>query len=137
MNKFIPVPVFLKEQLNHVIDLAFQDTYPALKARNFIPVNRNISNSAETVSARIWDSFGRAKILNPRADDFPKGSIEQFESYVPIKSLGTSFGYSLMDLRRSQMAGTNLDSREASAARYFITASKTLWLHSPDTVFAS
>ena len=81
---FSPQSVFLKQQLNHVLDLAFQESFPALKARNFIPVNRSIPSAAETVSARIWDSYGEAKVLNPNADDFPSVSIGQREAFAPI-----------------------------------------------------
>ena len=74
---FTPQTVFLKEQLNHVLNLAFQETFPALKARTFIPVNRSIPPAAETVSARIWDTYGEAKVLNPSADDFPSVSVKR------------------------------------------------------------
>ena len=117
---FAPQTVFLKEQLNHVLNLAFQESFPALKARTFIPVNRSIPQAAETVSARIWDSYGEAKVLNPNADDFPSVSVGQREAFLPIKSLGCFFEYSVMDLRRSQMAGTGLDGKLATAARQTI-----------------
>jgi hypothetical protein len=117
---FSPQTVFLKEQLNQVLNLAFQETFPALKARNFIPVNRSIPPAAETVSARIWDTYGEAKVLNPNADDFPSVSVGQREAFAPIKSLGCFFEYSVMDLRRSQMAGTGLDGKLATAARQTI-----------------
>lgn len=112
--------VFLKEQLQHVLNQAFQESFPALKARNFIPVNRSIPPAAETVTARIWDSYGEAKVLNPNADDFPSVSVGQRQDFAAIKSLGCFFEYSVMDLRRSQMAGTGLDSRLATAARQTI-----------------
>ncbi len=114
--------VFLKEQLNHVLNQAFQENFPALKARVFIPVNRSIPPAAETISARIWDSYGEAKVLNPNADDFPSVSIGQREAFAAIKSLGCFFEYSVMDLRRSQLAGTGLDARLATAARQTIEA---------------
>jgi hypothetical protein len=117
---FSPQSVFLKEQLNHVLSLAFQETFPALKARNFIPVNRSIPPAAETVSARIWDTYGEAKVLNPNADDFPSVSVGQREAFAPIKSLGCFFEYSVLDLRRSQLAGTGLDGKLATAARQTI-----------------
>ncbi len=112
--------VFLKQQLNHVLNLAFQETFPALKARTFIPVNRSIPQAAETVSARIWDTYGEAKVLNPNADDFPSVSVGQREAYAPIKSLGCFFEYSVLDLRRSELAGTGLDAKLATAARQTI-----------------
>jgi hypothetical protein len=112
--------VFLKQQLNHVLNLAFQETFPALKARTFIPVNRSIPQAGETVSARIWESYGEAKVLNPNADDFPSVSVGQREAYAPIKSLGCFFEYSVLELRRSEMAGTGLDAKLATAARQTI-----------------
>lgn len=117
---FSPQTVFLKEQLQHVLGQAFQENFPALKARNFIPVNRSIPPAAETVTARIWDSYGEARVLNPNADDFPSVSVGQRQDFAAIKSLGCFFEYSVMDLRRSQMAGTGLDSRLATAARQTI-----------------
>ena len=117
---FMPQAVFLKQQLNHVLDRAFQETFPALKARTFIPVNRSIPQAAETISARIWDSYGEAKVLNPNADDFPSVTVGQREAFAPIKSLGCFFEYSVMDLRRSELAGTSLDGRLATAARQTI-----------------
>src|SRR5580704_15113122 len=117
---FTPQSVFLKQQLNHVLNLAFQETFPALKARSFIPVNRSIPPAAETVSARIWDTYGEAKVLNPNADDFPSVTLGQREAYAPIKSLGCFFEYSVLDLRRSELAGTGLDARLATAARQTI-----------------
>ena len=117
---FTSQTVFLKQQLNHVLNMAFQETFPALKARNFIPVNRSIPQAAETVSARIWDSYGEAKVLNPNADDFPSVSVGQREAFAPIKSLGCFFEYSVLDLRRSELAGTGLDAKLATAARQTI-----------------
>ncbi len=117
---FVPQNVFLKEQLNHILNLAFLETFPALKARSFIPVNRGVPAAAETISTRIWDSYGEAKVLNPNADDFPSVSIGQREAFAAIKSIGCYFEYSVLDLRRSELAGTGLDSKLAVAARQTI-----------------
>lgn len=119
---FSPQSVFLKRQLDYVLQKTFEDQFPHLKARSFIPVNRGIPQAAETVSAHVWDSYGQAKILNPNADDFPSVSIGQREALSSIKSLGCFFEYSVMDLRRSELANTNLDTRLATAARQTIEA---------------
>lgn len=112
--------VFLKQQLNHILDKAFQESFPALKARTFIPVNRSIPQAAESVSAKIWDQYGRAEVMNTAADNFPSVSLGQREAFSAVKSLGCYFEYSLLDIRRSQMAGTELDSKLATAARQTI-----------------
>ena len=120
MNRFTPSSVFLKQQLDHVINIAFEEEFPAFKARSFIPVNRSIPATAETVSTRIWDSYGEAKIINSSADDLPSVSIGQREASSNIKTLGCSFEYSVTDLHRSQATGINLDGRMATAARQVI-----------------
>ncbi len=117
---FNPQSVFLKQQLNHILNLAFEESFPALKARSFVPVNRGIPQAAETVSTRIWDAYGEAKVLNAGADDFPSVSIGQREAFAAIKSLGCYFEYSVLDLRRSELAGTDLDAKLAVAARQTI-----------------
>jgi len=117
---FNPQSVFLKQQLNHILNLAFEESFPALKARSFVPVNRGIPSAAETVSTRIWDAYGEAKVLNAGADDFPSVSIGQREAFAAIKSLGCYFEYSILDLRRSELAGTGLDAKLAVAARQTI-----------------
>ncbi len=117
---FNPQSVFLKQQLNHILNLAFEESFPALKARSFVPVNRGIPSAAETVSTRIWDAYGEAKVLNAGADDFPSVSIGQREAFAAIKSLGCYFEYSVLDLRRSELAGTGLDAKLAVAARQTI-----------------
>ena len=117
---FNPQSVFLKQQLNHILNLAFEESFPALKARSFVPVNRGIPQAAETVSTRIWDAYGEAKVLNAGADDFPSVSIGQREAFAAIKSLGCYFEYSVLDLRRSELTGTGLDAKLAVAARQTI-----------------
>jgi hypothetical protein len=47
---FTPQAVFLKQQLNHVLNLAFQETFPALKARSFIPVVNDNYKLTETTT---------------------------------------------------------------------------------------
>ncbi|MGH7250201.1 MAG: major capsid family protein, partial [Minisyncoccia bacterium] len=64
--------------------------------------------------------YGEAKVLNPNADDFPSVSIGQREAFAPIKSLGCFFEYSVLDLRRSELAGVGLDAKLAIAARQTI-----------------
>ena len=39
----------LKKQLDYVLDKAFQETFPALNARSFIPVNRRVRGSRECI----------------------------------------------------------------------------------------
>ena len=64
MDGFTSTSVYLREQLQHVINLAFEETFPALKARSFIPVNSTVPETAETVLARICGFETKKDILS-------------------------------------------------------------------------
>jgi hypothetical protein len=59
-----------------------------------------------------------AKLIHNYAQDLPNVEINGKETTVKIYSMGVAFGYSLQDIRSSQMAGKSLEQRKANAARY-------------------
>lgn len=109
--------VMLARQLEHVYAQAFEVQYAELKARRFIPVDTSVDSAAEFFIYQMWDQFGMAKIISNYADDLPRVDLLAEEFPQKIKSLGASYGYSLMDLRRSVRHGIALDAKRARVAR--------------------
>ena len=107
----------LARQLEYIYAKTYDVKYAELKARRFIPVDTSVDPGAEFYTYRQWDMFGMAKIIANYADDLPRVDVLAKEYPAPIKSLGASYGYSIQDLRRSAMAGSQLDSRRATATR--------------------
>lgn len=107
----------LEKQLEFVKTQTYDIVYPEMKARTIIPVNNDVDPGAETITYRQWDSFGMAQIISNYADDLPliDALVEEFQQKV--KSLGAAYQWSIQDLRRSAMAGAQLDQRRARAAR--------------------
>jgi len=104
-------------QLEYIYARTFDVRYAELKARRYIPVDNSVDPGAEFYTYRQWDQFGMAKLIANYADDLPRVDVLAKEYPAPIHSLGSSYGYSIQDLRRAAMAGSQLDSKRAMACR--------------------
>lgn len=108
---------FFKRELEHVKAQSYDVKHKALKATTLIPVESDAPAGADTITWRSFDAVGVAKIVSDYAKDFPRVDVLGVENTVRVRSLGASYGYSIKEIRRSQMAGTRLDQRRANAAR--------------------
>ena len=112
--------IFFARELDYVKSKSYDKEYPELTAEKNFPVSHEVNEGAETVTWYGYDKTGFAKIISNYATDLPKADVkgEQHTSYV--KSIGSSFGYSVQDMRASRLAGKSLDTRRGEAARYQI-----------------
>lgn len=104
-------------QLDYVKAQSYDVKHKNLKATTLIPVSTEAPSGADVITFRRFDMVGLAKIVSDYANDFPRADVYGTEESAKVRSLGSSFGYSVKEIRRSQMAGTNLDQRRANAAR--------------------
>ncbi len=107
----------LARQLEFIYAQTYDVKYAELKARRFIPIDTSVDAGAEFFTYRQWDMFGMAKLIANYADDLPRVDALAKEFVAPIKSLGASYGFSIQDMRRAAMSGSQLDARRARAAR--------------------
>ncbi len=108
---------FFKRQLEYVKSQTYDTKYKNLKASSLIPVSTDTPSGADTITYRSFSKIGLAKIISDYANDFPRVDVYAEEKQAKVRSAGDSYGYSIKEIRRSQMAGTNLDQRRAEAAR--------------------
>jgi len=106
--------------LEHVKSRTYDIKYPALKGRELVPVSNEVNTGAESVVYEQWDEVGEAKLLANHADDLPAVDAIVREFSGMVKSIGCFFSYSIQDLRRAAMTGSQLDLRKARAARMFV-----------------
>lgn len=107
----------LSRALEYVKAQTYDIKFSPLKARQFIPVSNEAGPGADSITYRQWDAAGMAKIIANGADDLPMVDALAREFTVPVRSLGVAHHYTVQDIRRSAMAGSNLDARRAQEAR--------------------
>lgn len=104
-------------ELEQMRSRVYENEYPELKARRFIPVSNEIDPGAETFSYREIDYAGKANVIRNYGDD-PK-SVETKGAKVThsVVALGDAFEYSIQDIKRAAFSGQPLNARKAMAAR--------------------
>ena len=110
------VSAFLAQELEAVEAEIYRVEYPALKWRTILPVDTNYPSAVDTISYRVFDAFGEAKLIANYADDLPMSDVhgEKFSSNV--EGIGAAYGYSTHELRAAAMAGMPLDRERAEMA---------------------
>lgn len=121
--------VFFARELDYVKSKSYDVEYPELTALNLFPITNETDEGAETVTYYTYDKKGMAKIIDNYSDDLPRADADGKPSTAQVKSLGASYGYSVQEMRASRLAGKNLDSRKAEAARWAIDSetNKIAW----------
>jgi hypothetical protein len=107
----------LERALDYVKTKTYDIVYPAFKARQLIPVDNEAPAGAKTMTYQQWDAFGIANIISNFADDIELVDVLAEDFTVKLHPLGLGYSYSIEDLRASAMAGTQLDTKKASATR--------------------
>jgi hypothetical protein len=109
--------VFFQRELEVVKAKSYDVKYPELKCRRLIPVSFDAGTGAESIVYQQYDQVGMAKIIGSYANDLPRADITGKEFVAKIKSLGSSFGYNIQEIRNASMAGKPLQARKANAAK--------------------
>lgn len=113
---------FFARNLEYIRQQVFKPVYSELKLLNggLIPLNTSIPEGAEIDTYDILDSTGEADIIADFADDIKTVEVSGEEVSNKIKSVATSYIYSVQDLRRDKMNGNSARSsveNKAMAAR--------------------
>lgn len=108
---------FFGRQLEYIQTKTYDQKFPPLKARRYIPVNNQVDNASDVYTFRAFSQFGVAKIIASYADDLPRADVKGQEFSVKVKGLGSSYGYNLNEIRKASKVGMDLDGKKAAAAR--------------------
>lgn len=104
-------------ELEYVLAQTYDKKYPDLKARLFIPVNSEIPAYAESFVWYSYDQVGAAKIIANYADDLPASDVVAKQVSQIIRDLGTSYGFSIGDLRAISAGIKAIDKMRGMSAR--------------------
>lgn len=108
---------FFKRETEYIKTQTYDVKYKALKAFDLIPVSGEAGPGASEITWRQFAAVGLAKIVQDYAKDFPRVDVYGTENTIKVKSLGDSYGYSVQEIRQSQMTNKRLDQRRAETAR--------------------
>lgn len=108
---------FFTRQLESIKTKTYDTKQKVLKAVTLIPVSTDAPAGADLITYRKFTQIGLAKFIQDYAHDLPRADIYGEEVSRKVHSIGNSYGYSIKEIRRAQLAGLDLDPRRAAAAR--------------------
>lgn len=108
---------FFKQELTHIKSKTYDAKLAELKGLSLIPISTEAGSGVNEIAYRRYRGVGFAKIISDYAKDFPRVDVYGEEASVKVKGIGDSYGYSIPEIRASQRAGKNLDTRRATTAR--------------------
>lgn len=109
--------LFTQRQLEFVRNRVYEEKLPGMNGLSLVPVSSEAPEWAETVTERIYDMVGMAKVIANYADDLPRADVAMKERAVKVKDIGASYGYSLQELKAAAANQTDLPASKARAAR--------------------
>ena len=104
-------------QLEQLSARVYEDEYIASKARQFLPVNNELSEGADVYSFERTGYAGEAKIITNFADDLPTVETSGNKETHSVVHLGMGYDYSILDMARAAFTGKPLSTKKATAAR--------------------
>lgn len=108
---------FFGRQLEFIATKTYDQKFPPLKARRYVPVNNQVDNGSDVFTFRAYSQFGVAKLLASYSDDLPRADVKGQEFSVKVKGIGSSYGYNVQEIRSAAKASVDLDGKKAMAAR--------------------
>lgn len=109
---------FFSNQLEQIRPQLYEKKYPAFKGRTAVPVKNDIHPGAMSLTERGVDEVGEAEFVSDLGDDAPFVEVvkDQEDTYY-MRMFALKYGWSIQELRNSQFANANLDTRKAFACR--------------------
>lgn len=109
--------VVFARQLEYVYSQFLETVYPALIARDAIPVDYSVPSGATAFTVRRLTEEGEADFVKNSATDYPMIDLGGEEVSQIVLQFGDGFAYSIQELRSAALAGVKLDAEKANAAR--------------------
>lgn len=121
--------VYFARQLEYVRSKIYDVKRPLLSALRVFPIDRGVPEYAETVTYRMYDATGVAKIIASYADDLPMVGVNGKEFSSRVHSLGIAYGWSTAEIRAASATGYPLKSNKAVMAKKGndITVNRIAW----------
>lgn len=118
----MPNSIFLKSQLEQVMNLVVREEFPDLMMSNgmLVPITNNVDYRAETFSYTLYTSVGEAKILSNGAQDIPLINNYVQKKMGIIRTLVDGYEITLEDLEAAQFANMNISAELGITARRVI-----------------
>jgi hypothetical protein len=116
-DQFEEGDIIFARQLDYIKAKVYERRFPEIQANVLVPDASDVPEYVEEFTVKVYDLVGMAKVIANYADDLPRADTRASSVKVRVKTLGDSYGFSVMEVRASRATGEGLEQRKATAAR--------------------
>lgn len=109
--------LFFSRQLEQIKARTFEVKYPELKFDMAIPIDTSADPGVEVITYRQFDEYGEAIMTGNNAQDARPSGVKAKEFSNKVYGFETFYEYTTQDIRRAQYTNTDLEMKQASAAK--------------------
>lgn len=110
--------IFIESQLANIIPKAHEAVFPNLKAKELFPVDYSDGDGVDIIKWFSYNARGLAKLLaGYAAKDIPRVDLGGNPNFAQIFSGGSSYAYSIDDVKKAIRNNINLEARKAIIAQ--------------------
>jgi hypothetical protein len=113
--------LFFSRELENISAELFEVPVQALKALQLVPAFTALDVTDELFTYRVWDYSGDASRIKDWSEDAPPANTFGTETSQKLVSFGSSFNYSIDEIKASARYNRPLDRTRAMAARNIIS----------------
>ena len=111
---------FFARELDLMKPALYGVQYPAMMHPIALPVSSDKNPAAMTVSYKMFDIVGIAKVISNYADDLPRADVLGKEFFLNVHTLGVSCGWNTFELAAGMETGRPIDRSKLAAAQEII-----------------
>ena len=111
---------FVAHELTYNRAKPLEKVQAPLEAFEIFTVSNDIPEGAESAVQKIYSKVGMAKIISDYADDIPCVDVYAEETTVRVKTIATSYRYSIQEILNSAFANIRLTEEKARTAYHYI-----------------
>jgi len=116
-RRFDSPAAFVQNELTDLIPQLYDKKYPALAAREHIPVSTNVNPGAMSWAYDSFELAGEAEWLSAGGTDIPRADIAKERIVLPVRAVALAFGWTMEEINAANFAGTPLERRKGDAAK--------------------
>lgn len=109
--------VFFARQLESIDKKNYEALFAGLLGRRYIPLVEDVAEWANVYTYKMYEMVGSAKIIADGATDLPRAGVKATETSQNIKQIGTSYGWTVREIKQAAATGVPLDAMTVQAAR--------------------
>jgi hypothetical protein len=112
------VGLYMARELEYIKEKVFDVEYADIKYSRILPISTDGGPGSDSYTYRVYDKTGSMKLIQDKAKDLPRADVLRREVTHNIRSLGSSFGYTVQETRAAALVpGMSLDARRGMAVR--------------------